>query len=314
MAIDQRIGESGSWATGDTVNNTNHATFIPKLWSDEIIAEYEHSLVMKPLVKSMKMSGKKGDTINIPMPVRGSANRKIEESQVTLVADASGNKQILIDQHWEYSRLIEDITTVQALASMRKFYTQDAGYALARQVDSDLIASALDCWTTQGHSLIDPDDGSTCCPNGELVVPAVEGAASDFCDGAFRDAIQILDDNDVPMDNRKLVIPPAARNHIMGIDRYVSSDFVNGRGVVNGKIGELYGIDIFVSTNLPANGAGEKPCLLFHTDALVIAEQMSVRTQTQYKQEYLADLMTADTLYGEDCYRPDSGVVIWVKG
>ena len=314
MAIDQRIGEAGSWATGDTVNNTNHATFIPKLWSDEIIAEYEHSLVMKPLVKSMKMSGKKGDTINIPMPVRGSANRKLEESQVTLVADASGNKQILIDQHWEYSRLIEDITSVQALASMRKFYTQDAGYALARQVDSDLIASALDCWTTQGMSVIDPDDGSTCCPNGELVVPAVEGGASDFCDGAFRDAIQILDDNDVPMDNRKLVIPPAARNHIMGIDRYVSSDFVNGRGVVNGKIGELYGIDIFVSTNLPANNAGEKPCLLFHTDALVIAEQMSVRTQTQYKQEYLADLMTADTLYGEDCYRPDSGVVIWVKG
>lgn len=303
MAIDQRIGESGSWATGDTVNNTNHATFIPKLWSDEIIAEYEHSLVMKPLVKSMKMSGKKGDTINIPMPVRGSANRKIEESQVTLVADASGNKQILIDQHWEYSRLIEDITSVQALSSMRKFYTQDAGYALARQVDSDLIASALDCWTVAGHST-----------EGGLVVPAVEGSAEDFNDQTFRDAIQILDDADVPMDNRKLVIPPAARNHIMGIDRYVSSDFVNGRGVVNGKIGELYGVDVFVSTNLAANNAGEKPCLLFHTDALVIAEQMSVRTQTQYKQEYLADLMTADTLYGEDCYRPDSGVVIWVQG
>ena len=312
MAIDQRLGTPGTWATGETVNNTNHASFIPKLWSDEIIAEYEKSLVMKPLVKSMKMAGKKGDTINIPMPVRGSAARKIEESQVTLVADASGNKQIIIDQHWEYSRLIEDITMVQALSSMRKFYTQDAGYALARQVDSDLIASALDCWTVQGMSVISPDDGSSCCPNGELVVPAVEGGASDFCDGAFRDAIQILDDADVPMDNRKLVIPPAARNAIMGIDRYVSSDFVNGRGVVNGKIGELYGIDIYVSTNLPANNAGEKPCLLFHTDALVIAEQMAVRTQTQYKQEYLADLMTADTLYGEDCYRPENGVVIWV--
>jgi hypothetical protein len=313
MAIDQRVGSAGSWATGDTVNNTNHASFIPKLWSDEIIAEYEKSLVMKPLVKSMKMAGKKGDTINIPMPVRGSANQKIEESQVTLVADKSGNKQIIIDQHWEYSRLIEDITMVQALSSMRKFYTQDAGYALARQVDSDLIASALDCWTVQGMSVITSDDGS-CCPDGNLTVPAVEGGASDFCDGAFRDAIQILDDADVPMDNRKLVIPPAARNHIMGIDRYVSSDFVNGRGVVNGKIGELYGIDIFVSTNLPANNAGEKPCLLFHTDALVIAEQMAVRTQTQYKQEYLADLMTADTLYGEDCYRPENGVVIWIAG
>ena len=297
MALD------GTYATGSSVNNTNHATFIPKLWSDEILAEYEKSLVMKPLVKSLKMAGKKGDTINIPMPLRGSANQKLTETQVTLVADTSGNKQVVIDQHWEYSRLIEDITSVQALASMRKFYTQDAGYALASKVDSDLIATAIANFTNVGHAT---DTG--------LVVPAVAGSAGDFSDQAFRDAIQILDDNDVPMDSRKLVIPPAARNHIMGIDRYVSSDFVNGRGVVNGKIGELYGVDVFVSTNLPANGSGEKPCLLFHTDALVIAEQMAVRTQTQYKQEYLADLMTADTLYGEDVYREDSGVVIYVAG
>ena len=297
MALD------GAYATGSSVNNTNHATFIPKLWSDEIIAEYEKSLVMKPLVKSLKMAGKKGDTINIPMPLRGSANQKVTETQVTLVADTSGNKQVVVDQHWEYSRLIEDITSVQALSSMRKFYTQDAGYALASKVDSDLVATAIANFATVGHAT---DTG--------LVVPAVAGSAGDFSDQAFRDAIQILDDADVPMDNRKLVIPPAARNHIMGIDRYVSSDFVNGKGVVNGKIGELYGINVYVSTNLPANGDGEKPCLLFHTDALVIAEQMAVRTQTQYKQEYLADLMTADTLYGEDVYREDSGVVIYVAG
>jgi hypothetical protein len=247
------------------------------------------------------MVGKKGDTINIPMPVRGSANQKLTETQVTLVADTSGNKQIVVDQHWEYSRLIEDITSVQALASMRKFYTQDAGYALATKVDSDLVATAIASFSTKGHST---DTG--------LVLPAVAGSAGDFSDAAFRDAIQILDDADVPMDNRKLVVPPAARNHIMGIDRYVSSDFVNGKGVVNGKIGELYGINVYVSTNLPANDEGEKPCLLFHTDALVIAEQMAVRTQTQYKQEYLADLMTADTLYGEDVYRQDSGVVMYI--
>jgi HK97 family phage major capsid protein len=295
MALD------GKYATGSSVNNTNHATFIPKLWSDEIIAEYEKSLVMKPLVKSMKMTGKKGDTINIPMPVRGEAAAKVKETQVTLVADSSGNKQVTIDQHWEYSRLIEDITSVQALGSMRKFYTQDAGYALATKVDTDLIAAAIAGWTTVGHMT---DTG--------LVVPAVAGSAGDFSDQGFRDGIQILDDANVPMDKRKLVIPPSARNHIMGIDRYVSSDFVNGRGVVNGKIGELYGVDVYVSTNLPDNGSDEKPCLLFHTDALVIAEQMSVRTQTQYKQEYLADLMTADTLYGFDDYRPECGVVMYV--
>ena len=295
MALD------ASYATGSSINNTNHATFIPEMWSDEIIAEYEKSLVMKPLVKSLKVAGKKGDTVRIPMPVRSDANRKLEETQVTLVADNSGEKIINIDQHWEYSKLIEDITTIQAQPSMRKFYTQDAGYALATRVDTDLIQAALDGWTVQGHAT-----------EGGLVVPAVAGSAEDFSDQAFRDAIQILDDANVPMDNRKLVIPPAARNHIMGIDRYVSSDFVNGRGVTNGKVGELYGIDIFVSTNLPDNGEGEKPCLLFHTDALVIAEQSAIRSQTQYKQEYLADLLTSDTLYGFDDYRPESGVVMWV--
>ena len=274
------------------VTKTRAATFIPEIWSDEILAEYEHSLVMKPLVKSLKVAGKKGDTVHIPMPMRGDANAKVAEKSVTLIAETTGDKTVVIDQHWEYSRLIEDIVDVQALSSLRKFYTQDAGYALAKKVDQDLIASAIAGWTNE--------------------IGAGDGA--DFTDETFRDAIQMLDDNDVPMDGRKLVIPPSARNHIMGIDRYVSSDFVNGRGVVNGKIGELYGVDIFVSTNLAADAdTGEKPCLLFHTDALVIAEQMAVRTQTQYKQEYLADLMTADTLYGEDVYREDSGVIIHVN-
>jgi hypothetical protein len=299
MALD------AAWATGSAVTKTTAKTFIPAIWSDEIIAAYEKSIVMKPLVKSIKMQGKKGDTIHIPMPTRSDANSKVAEKQVTLIANTEGEKVITIDQHWEFSKLIEDIVEKQALSSLRSFYTSDAGYALARKVDSDLIV-ATNGWDHKIDSL----GGNP----GTSADPHVEGNALEFCDQAFRDAIQLLDDADVPMESRKLVIPPSARNQIMGIDRYVSSDFVNGRGVVNGKIGELYGVDIYTSTNLTANAAGEKPCLLFHTDALVMAEQMGVRTQTQYKQEYLADLMTADTLYGFDVYRPECGVQIWVAG
>ena len=299
MALD------AAWATGSAVTKATAKTFIPAIWSDEIIAAYEKSIVMKPLVKSIKMQGKKGDTIHIPMPTRSDANSKVAEKQVTLIANTEGEKVITIDQHWEFSKLIEDIVEKQALSSLRSFYTSDAGYALARKVDSDLIV-ATNGWDHKIDSL-GGNPGSSADPH-------VEGNALEFCDQAFRDAIQLLDDADVPMESRKLVIPPSARNQIMGIDRYVSSDFVNGRGVVNGKIGELYGVDIYTSTNLTANSAGEKPCLLFHTDALVMAEQMGVRTQTQYKQEYLADLMTADTLYGFDVYRPECGVQIWVAG
>jgi hypothetical protein len=123
------------------------------------------------------------------------------------------------------------------------------------------------------------------------------------------------------MDGRKFVFPPSLKNTLMGIDRYVSSDFVSGRAVQNGKVGELYGIDLYMSTNAPTvetaveNSVGDalKACMLYHTDTMILAEQMKVRSQTQYKQEYLADLYTADTLYGVKAYRPDAGFVLIVN-
>jgi hypothetical protein len=108
----------------------------------------------------------------------------------------------------------------------------------------------------------------------------------------------------------------------MGIDRYNSSDFVDGRGVNNGQIGQLYGIDIYVTSNAPiietdsentASGGGDiKAAILAHRDTMVLAEQLGVRSQVQYKQEYLADLMTADTVYGVGMLRPNSGVAFVV--
>ena len=75
---------------------------------------------MAPLVTKMSFKGKKGDTLHIPKPSRGSANAKTTETQVTLQQATESEVQVLINKHFEYSRLIEDITEVQALASLRK--------------------------------------------------------------------------------------------------------------------------------------------------------------------------------------------------
>lgn len=279
------------------VTNTTAATFIPEIWSDEIIASYEKSLVVRPLVRAMSMVGKKGDTVHIPKPDRGAANAKTAESQVTLNAGSTNELVVTIDQHFEYSRLIEDITDVQALSSLRKFYTEDAGYALALNVDSALITEAQNFTANQQFV------------SGGIEADGGAGPVTAFNDAGFRAAIQILDDNNVPGDNRVFVCSPAVKRDLLGITNYVSTDFVTGKPVETGKIGSLYGVDIYVSTNL-TGGAGEKDNLLFHKDALVIAEQLGVRVQTQYKQEYLADLMTADTLYGVKTYRPEAGVIL----
>ena len=314
-------------AAGNTAK-TEAATFIPEIWSDEIIAAYQKNLKMAPLVKKLAMSGKKGDKIHIPKPTRGDANAKAADTAVTIIANTESELTIDIDRHFEYSRLIEDIVEVQALNSLRQFYTEDAGYALAVKVDTDLhsagtgfgnggsiVYSGSVAPTDYQHTGCFFNDGGTTTQYTDDTIVA----ADVFTDAFFRDMIQKLDDNNVPMEDRVLVIPPSVRNTIMGIDRYVSSDFVSGQAVQSGLIGNLYGVDIYVSANCAtieaaadntASSVDTRAAMLFHKDAIVLAEQMSVRSQTQYKQEYLSTLYTADCLYGVQVYRPEAGFVL----
>jgi len=326
---------SGAFFTANaTVDKTAADKFVPEIWSDEVIAAYQKSLKMAPLVKKMTMNGKKGDVIHIPKPVRGSANAKAEATAVTMQANLESETTITINRHYEYSRLIEDIVEVQALASLRQFYTEDAGYALAKQVDDDLFRAGTGfgsgtfdltvpvsgtctgtAWEGANTYFVDTSTGLTAYADDTVV------SADVFTDAGFRGLIKLMDDNDVPMSDRAFIIPPALRSAIMGVDRYVSSDFRDGKTVQSGLIGSVYGIDIYVSSNCPliedatSNATGTvdlRGAFLIHKDALVLAEQLRVRSQTQYKQEYLSTLYTADTLYGVQAHRPEAGFILVV--
>ncbi len=303
---------AGEFSPTNSVNNTRAATFIPEIWSDEVIAAYKSNLVMANLVNKMSFKGKKGDTLHIPKPTRGTASAKTTETQVVLQQSTESEVQVLINQHYEYSRFIEDITEVQALASLRKFYTADAGYALAKQVDTDLLKLGRGVKGGDGTIAYDKavigSDGST------LYTGTNEAALTD---AAIRKVIQTLDDADVPMDGRVLVIPPVARNTLMGLARFTEQSFTgeaSGANTIrNGQIGDVYGVKVYVSTNCETATGAARIALMFHKDAFVLAEQMGVRSQTQYKQEYLATLFTADTLYGVQAFRPEAGFVLAVN-
>jgi len=300
---------------GGAVDNTSAAKFIPEIWSDEVIAAYKSNLVMANLIKKMSMTGKKGDTIHVPKPTRGSAHAKVAETAVTIQNSVESEVLININKHFEFSRLIEDITEVQALASLRQFYTGDAGYGLAKQVDNDLFALAKSFGDGDGSSYVNSGSFQINTTSGALEAYDADGTADigAFSDAAFRALIQKMDDADVPMDGRSFVVPPSLRNAIMGIDRYTSTDFVNGKGVETGKIGNLYGVDVYVSTNVPTLEANVRGAQLIHKDTNVLAEQQAVRSQTQYKQEFLGTLYTADTLYGCQVMRPEAGFVLAVQ-
>ena len=295
----------------NSVTVTSAGTFVPEIWSDEIVASYKKNLVLANLVMKMNFRGKKGDVIHIPAPTRGSASLKVATDAVTLIAASNTEVQVNIDKHYEYSRLIEDIAEVQALNSMRQFYTADAGSALARQVDTNLVqlGRAFNGATvgTDDYATSNTTTKAFIGSNGTTAYNSTSSNAAALTDAAIRRTIQRLDDNDTPMDGRFFVIPPSSRNTLMGLARYTEQAFVgDGNAIRNGEIGNLYGIPVFVSSNADT-GAGtsgtDRICLMGHRDSMVLVEQVAVRSQTQYKQEYLGTLFTADTLYGVKAMR-----------
>ena len=298
-----------SFSPSGSVTTTTAANFIPEIWSDEIVAAYKKNLVLANLVMKMNFKGKKGDTVHIPAPTRGSASAKATETAVTLIAATESEVQVSINKHYEYSRLIEDIVEAQALNSMRNFYTSDAGYALAKQVDTDLVqlgrsANGGTAGAAAYASAYIGGDGTT-------AYVAASNNESALTDAAIRRTIQRLDDNDTPMDNRFFLIPPSSRNTLMGLARYTEQAFVgNGNAIRTGEIGNLYGIPVFTSSNADTtSGSGAaRVCLMGHKDSMVLVEQVGVRSQVQYKQEYLATLFTSDTLYGVAALRSAASV------
>lgn len=264
---------------------TTAAKFIPKLWSDEVIATYKANLVAANLVRNLNHVGKKGDTIHIPTPGRNAASAKVKDTAVTLVTDTAVHTDIVINKHFEWSTQIEDIAELQALNSMRRFYTDDAGYALAKNIDSALVTDL---------------DGAAALTGGNAVIASV----TDW-DASILIALENLNDNDVPLNDRSLIVTPSCMTALMAEERFTEQAFIgSGNAIKTGKIGMIYGVDVYMSTQV-GTGNTEK-AFLFQKDALVLATQQNIRTQTQYVQSQLADLFTADTVYGSKVVRPGS--------
>jgi N4-gp56 family major capsid protein len=267
------------------MTTTTVANFIPEIWSDEVLATYKSNLVAANLVRNLNHQGKKGDTIHIPTPGRSAASAKAADTEVTYITDTATDTSVVINKHFEWTTRIEDIAELQALNSMRKFYTDDAGYALAKNVDSQIITDL---------------DGASALTGGNSVITSV----TDW-DASILSAIEVLNDGDVPVDGRALIVTPSTMTALMSEERFTEQAFIgDGNAIKTGKIGSIYGVPVYMSTQV-GTGSTEK-AFLFQKDAHVLATQQSIRTQTQYKQEFLADLFTADTVYGTKVVRPGS--------
>ena len=286
------------------MTNTTHDVFIPEIWRDEVIVAREANLVAAKLFRTINHRGKPGDNIHLPNVAAISANAKTANTEVTLNANTEVKTTIALDKHYESSFLVEDITKVQNAYQLRSLYTSRAGYALAKQIDDDILALYASVSTSA------PDH-------------AIDGSGSDYALGAgtgtaitkagFLQAIELLDVADVPSSGRFAIIPPQAKKDLLSLADFT---YVQNIGrpteIQKGKFGSIFGIDIYVTSNMPNDNTSYPVCIIGHPDGIACAMQQDVRVQGQYKQQYLGTLVTADVIYGVKVLRDDHFVAMMV--
>lgn len=281
------------------ITTTTAAVFIPEVWSVETLRAAEAALVTAPLVKRYDSLVKgRGDTIHIPKISNLSANDKTQGSEVTTQTVTETEVTLYVNNWKETSFEIEDIVKVQSNYDLMSEYTEKAGYAIAKAVDTSLLSLYT---------------GFTNADVGTYGV--------DIGDAALVAALQKLDEANAPIQDRAFIIAPSQKAAIMKLDKFVKADYLGEyasptpvRKGPNSRYlwGDIYGTPVYYTTNVQttAGTTTQTHNVLIHKEAWALALQQSPRTQSAYWQKDLAWLVTVDVIYGVAALRTDFGVEV----
>lgn len=266
---------------------TTGANFIPEVWSKETQVATEANLVAAKLVKRFDTDVRtKGDVIHVPKVSNLSATAKSAGTAVTFSAPTEDKVDITIDKHYHIAFIIEDILDAQSQYNLSEEYKRKVSYGLSKQVDTDILGLNSGITQSVGSAGVPPTDGN------------------------ILRAIQYLDDADAPYSDRSLIMRPALKATLLGIDRYVDTNFVGDMPVKTGLFGQRYGINFYVSTNIPVDAGSNPINQLIHREAYACAMQKDITVKSDYVIDFLGTAVVGQTLYGVAGYRATFGCLV----
>jgi len=287
MALDQDT------AQGAAVTVTTAASWIPQLWTDEVLKAREKALVMVDKVLHLRPENLKfGDTVNLPYLGNETALDKSAETAVTYSANTDKKISLSINKFKYVAKLIEDIADVQSKYDMFSNYRDKIAYALADAVDTDILALTGSIANSVGTA-------SSIAASGVITTSAIISA------------VRFLDSANVPQTDRYMVVDAYGREDLLGITDFIRYD-AGGKTpapINSGVIGELYGLKVVFSNNV-YNSASVAYGMVFHKDAFAIALQKDVTMKTEYSVDYIGTKMVGYEIYGLTFARTDHAVLL----
>lgn len=264
--------------TGSNVTRSIAQTsqYIQEKWTRDIQQPFDKILQAADLVQDRSGLVKDGgDILNIPFTAGVNARAKAASTALTYDSPEGAPVTLNIDKHYYVGVLIEDIAKVQSSYALKDAFQERMAEALARQIDTDLMA----LYASAGTSV-------------------AGGAAVDDAD--IIAVVTAFDTNNVPMDGRRGIIGANTKADLLGVNKYTAYDQTGKTGKAvdgsNGLVGTLYGMSIYYSGNVPTSTTGRN--LFFHKKAINIAKQQAPKFEMEYSVDYLGWKTALHTIYG----------------
>lgn len=276
--------------TGSNVTRAIAQTsqYIPEIWSREIQQPFDKALQAAKLVQDRSgLVANGGDTVNIPFTAGVDARAKSASTALTYDSPEGAPITLAIDKHYYVGVLIEDIAKVQASYDLKAAFQTRMAEAIARQIDTDVLGLYGSSTTTVSA-----------------------GAAVDDAD--IIAVVAALDLYNTPMDLRRGVVGHYTKGDLLGVNKYVAYDQTGKTGKAvdgsDGLVGSLYGMDIYMSQNVPVDTTGRNQ--FFHKNALSLAKQQAPKFEMEYSVDSLAWKVALHAIYGVGVERASSFVQV----
>jgi HK97 family phage major capsid protein len=281
---------------------TTNAVEIPELWPGLVLEFQKANLVMANLVERRDMDvANGGDIIHFPVTAAESVVAYTNGKRLTdnLSANTDTEVTLTIDKFYFSGFHIPYHLAAQSKYDIKAERLRAAGYAIAKQIDTDVAALADSLTTT------------------DINAPGATAQTDDLVVDDIVDAYTTLNNNDVPATDRQWVFHPSAYGELLKMtgNYFVSYDFRNGKPLENGLIGQILGSPVYQSTNVDTASAGSPAetaynNLYFHKQAFALAMQVRPDIDMGYDIDTMGELVNVKTAYGVAMLRGDFGVCI----
>ena len=247
------------------------------LFDAEVKQAYQAKAQLIAAVRQRR--GVEGSTAKFPKVGKGVATLRIPQTDVTpLNVDFS---QVTVTmEDWNAAEYSDIFMQQKVNFDERQELVQVVANAIGRRQDQ-LIIDALNA---SGTSLtVDNDIG---------------GADSNLNVAKLREAKKLLDKNNVPPQDRHVVLHANNLASLLSETAVTSSDFNTVKALVSGEINTYLGFTFHVlgdrtEGGLTVDGSLDRTVLAFHKDAIGYAEGMGPKTEINYVPEKTSFLVNA---------------------